>query len=219
MERIVFELGLVPAVLLSAVLGFAIGFERKWRSKEAGVRTHTIISIGTALITVISIYGFGALWDADAARVAAQIVPGIGFLGAGIIVYRQHEVKGLTTAAGVLATAGVGMACGCGMYVLAVVATVIIVAAQFILHMNIKPFQVKRTFSVHIEFSQVDGASIKIKELFGVSRFNDLTIKREGDAVLYSATLHTSKELSSLELDTIIQEHPFISSITRCENT
>ena len=105
---IVEQLWMLPDLLLSVLLGFLIGLERKFRFKEAGIRTHTIVSFGAALMMVISKHAFGS--DADSARVAAQIVSGVGFLGAGMIVYKQHEVKGLTTAAGVWATAGVGMA-------------------------------------------------------------------------------------------------------------
>ena len=128
--EILYQLGMLPTVLLSVVLGFIIGFERKQRFKEAWIRTHTIVCFGSALMTVISKFAFGG--EADAARVAAQIIPGIGFLGAGMIVYTQHEVRGLTTAAGIWATAGVGMACGGGLYVLAIGATAILVTAQCI---------------------------------------------------------------------------------------
>ena len=113
------ELEYLASVLLAVGLGFAIGYERKLRYKEAGIRTHTIVCAGSALIMVVSKYGFGDSVDADASRVAAQIVSGIGFLGAGIIVYRKHEIHGLTTAAGVWATSGVGMAAGAGMYLFA----------------------------------------------------------------------------------------------------
>ncbi|MGN1076970.1 MAG: MgtC/SapB family protein, partial [Candidatus Gallimonas sp.] len=97
-------------LLLAVGLGFLIGLERKMRSKEAGIRTHTIVCMGAALMMLVSKYGFAETSDFDPSRIAAQIVSGIGFLGAGIIVYRQHEIHGLTTAAGVWATAGVGMA-------------------------------------------------------------------------------------------------------------
>ena len=80
-------------LLLSVVLGFAIGMERRIRSKEAGIRTHTIVCVGSALMMIVSKYGFGD--NADTARVAAQIVSGVGFLGAGIIIYRKQEIKGL----------------------------------------------------------------------------------------------------------------------------
>ena len=111
LEECMIQLGMLPDVLLSVLLGFIIGLERKQRFKEAGIRTHTIVCFGAAIMTVIS-KNIGA---GDPGRIAAQIVSGVGFLGAGMIVYKQHEVKGLTTAAGIWATAGVGMACGAGL--------------------------------------------------------------------------------------------------------
>lgn len=210
------ELFMLLDILLSALLGFLIGLERKLRMKEAGIRTHTIVCIGSALLMVISMYGFGG--TADASRVAAQIVTGIGFLGAGIIVYRQHEVRGLTTAAGIWATAGVGMACGASMYILAVGATAILIGAQFIFRLKIPPFKSKKSFSVNIKFKQENEANKKIKEIFGVDRFNHLIIERTGDSIIYSATLNTQKELSSTQLNNIICSNDFIYSIERCDN-
>ncbi len=210
------ELFMLLNIGLSALLGFLIGLERKMRMKEAGIRTHTIVSIGAALLMVISIYGFGG--DADSSRVAAQIVSGIGFLGAGIIVYRQHEVKGLTTAAGIWATAGVGMACGASMYILAIGATAIMIGAQCIFRLNIFPFKSKKSFSVKIRFKQENEANKLIKELFGVDRFNHLIIERCDDCIIYSATLNTQKELSSTQLNNIICSNDFIYSIERCDD-
>ncbi len=203
-------------VLLSCVLGFAIGYERKLRNKEAGIRTHTIVCFGAALLTAISIWGFGDL--ADGARVAAQIVSGVGFLGAGIIVYRKHEVRGLTTAAGVWATAGVGMACGAEKYVLAVGATVVMIVMQCLLHANIPPFRLKKTYDINIVFLQNEDHNLAIKRLFGVERFNSLIITREGDAIRYTATLRTHRELSSADLDSMMKDHPYILSIERCDH-
>ncbi len=203
-------------ILLSGLLGFAIGFERKLRNKEAGIRTHTIVCFGAALLTAISLWGFGPL--SDGARVAAQIVSGVGFLGAGIIVYRKHEVRGLTTAAGVWATAGVGMACGAGMYILAAGATLILIGMQCLLHANVPPFSMKRTYDINIVFLQYDDHNLTIKRLFGVERFNSLTITRDGMSIRYTATLRTDRELSSADLDAIMTEHPYIISIERCEN-
>lgn len=126
-EFLLNQLVYLGSILLAVVLGFAIGFERKLRFKEAGIRTHTIVCAGAALMMVVSKYGFSDSGDFDASRVAAQIVSGIGFLGAGMIIYRRQVVHGLTTAAGVWATAGVGMAAGSGLYVVAVGATAILV--------------------------------------------------------------------------------------------
>lgn len=215
-EEILRQLGMLPELLLSVVLGFAIGFERKVRSKEAGIRTHTIVCFGAALMMAVSKFAFGS--EADTARVAAQIVSGVGFLGAGMIVYKQHEVKGLTTAAGVWATAGIGMACGGGLFVVAIVATVIMIVVQVVLHTNVSIFRHKHSYSVKIEFTQTGNENVKIKELFGTDRFNHLVIKRENGQVIYSATLNTEQEFSSTKLNQIIAENSFISSIERCDN-
>ena len=211
-----FQLGTLLDLLLSVLLGFLIGLERKMRLKEAGIRTHTIVCVGAALMMIISKYGFGS--EADSARVAAQIVAGVGFLGAGIIVYKKNEVHGLTTAAGVWATAGVGMACGGKLYIIAVGATAILVLIQLFFHLNIRLFRTKRPYSVKIEFLQTGEENLKIKEIFGTDRFNHLVIKREENRVIYSATLNTEREYSSTRLNEIITENPFICSIERCDN-
>ena len=210
------ELKLLIPLLLSVLLGFAIGLERKYRLKEAGVRTHTIVCFGAALIMVVSKHAFDGV---DTSRVAAQIVSGIGFIGAGMIVYRQHEVRGLTTAAGVWTTAGIGMACGSGkLYWFAIGATIIMIAVQCILHMPVCFFSTKRTYSVKIEFVQTVDENLKIKELFGTDRFNKLVITRENGQTIYSATLNTEREYSSTRLNEIMQEHSFIRSLERCDN-
>ena len=214
-ERITLEAPYIICVIVAGVLGLAIGLERRLRSKEAGIRTHTMVCIGAALMTVIGLRGFGP--DADGARVAAQIVTGIGFLGAGIIVYRQNAVKGLTTAAGIWATAGIGMACGTELYVLAVGATVFIILMQCLEHANIPPFKPKTTFDINICFKKSEENNLEIKEIFGVDRFNRLNIERKDGELWYTATLSTERELSSSELDRIMLEHPYIHSIERCD--
>ena len=203
-------------LLLSVLLGFVIGYERKLRSKEAGIRTHTIVCFGAALMMVISKHAFDG--SADSARVAAQIVSGVGFLGAGMIVYRQHEVHGLTTAAGVWATAGIGMACGADQYILAAGATLILVFVQAILHLPLRPLVQKKSYSVRIVFIQKTDENLKIKELFGTDRFNKLVITRENGQIVYSATLTTEKEFSSSWLNRLMEENPFIRSVERCDN-
>jgi putative Mg2+ transporter-C (MgtC) family protein len=216
LEEIVFELRILLDILLAAVLGFSIGFERKLRSKEAGIRTHTIVCIGSALYMVISKYAFDS--SADAARVAAQIVAGIGFLGAGIIVYRQHEVHGLTTAAGVWATAGVGMACGGQKYILAVGATMLMVFAQWLLHRKWKIFRQKRYYSVNIVFTQTSDEREKIKAIFEVDRYNRLVVTRDGTNLIYHATLNTDVEYSSTQLNEIMENNSVIHSLERSDD-
>ena len=215
-EILVKEGVLLFDLLLSVLLGFAIGLERKARFKEAGIRTHTIVCFGSALMMLVSKFAFDS--EADSARVAAQIVSGIGFLGAGMIVYRQHEVRGLTTAAGVWATAGIGMACGGGMYILAIGATLILIFVQCVFHLNCRIFRQKRYYSVKIEFLQTGDENLRIKGIFGTDRFNHLVITRTDESVIYRATLKTDKEFSSTTLNEIVENNPFICSVERCEN-
>ena len=117
------ELGMVLRILLAAALGAVIGFQRGKAAKSAGLRDLILISTGAALFTVVSIYGFAA----DTSRVAAGIVTGIGFLGAGVIIRRgEGVVKGLTTASTIWIVAGIGLAAGAGLYLIATVTTLVI---------------------------------------------------------------------------------------------
>ena len=112
-------------VLLAAGLGAVIGFEREKANKPAGLRTHILIGMGSALFTVVSIYGFGG--TADPARIAAGVVTGIGFIGAGVIFrgMRGDKVMGITTAASIWITAAIGIAAGCGLYIIAAVSALV----------------------------------------------------------------------------------------------
>ena len=204
-------------VVIALALGFAIGFERKLRSKEAGIRTHTIVCVGAALMMVVSKYGFGGV-QADSARVAAQIVSGIGFLGAGIIMFRGQKMHGLTTAAGVWATAGVGMAAGAGLYYVALGSTVIIIFIQFIFHINRGPFRTKKYYQINICFKNADDENTKVKAIFGVTHFNSLTIERKENGTVYHALLNTDKEFSSQTLNEIMEQNPYILTIERCDD-
>ena len=208
------QLQLLISLLLAALLGFAIGLERKFRAKEAGIRTHTIVCFGSALMMLISIYGFGD-GGADPARIAAQIVAGVGFLGAGIIVYRKNEVHGLTTAAGVWTTAGIGMACGGGLYFVAIGATGLLIFFQWLFHRNWKIFKHKKHYIVRIVFEQKTDEREQIKHLFETDRYNSLVIDREGDKLVYRAKLYTDIEYSSSQLNEIIEKHPFIYTLER----
>ena len=209
------ELHIILDVLLAALLGFVIGFERKMRAKEAGIRTHTIVCVGSALMMCISKYGFSGV---DTSRVAAQIVAGVGFLGAGIIVYRKHEVHGLTTAAGIWATAGIGMACGARLYVVAFGASLILVGVQILLHMPWRIFKVKKAYTLKLVFEDCEGSREKIKEMFGFEVYVKLLLERMGDKLVYRATIHTEKEYRSEFLEKVIKENPYIISIERTDD-
>ena len=118
------ELQLVLRLVLAAGLGLLVGYEREQARKAAGLRTHGMVSLGSALFAIISLHGFGYL--GDPARVAAQVVSGIGFLGAGAILQQRISVQGLTTAASLWATAAIGLAAGVGMVVMPVVTALLI---------------------------------------------------------------------------------------------
>lgn len=161
MKFILLQLLFFLRIFLACVCGAVIGYERKNRGKGAGIRTHTIVALASALMMIVSKYGFADLVDfpgvrgADPARIAAQVVSGVGFLGAGMIYFNRHLVKGLTTAAGVWATAGVGLAMGAGLYLVGMFATVIVVLCQIFLHKNYKFLNMpsEEIFSVTIEDS------------------------------------------------------------------
>jgi putative Mg2+ transporter-C (MgtC) family protein len=133
----------VLRIFIAALLGGAIGLEREYRAKEAGLRTHFLVGMGAALFMLMSMYGYGDVvgkpgYRVDPSRVAAQVVSGIGFIGAGTIIFQRHIVRGLTTAAGLWVTAAIGLTCGSGMYMLATAATVLVLlcleAMNFVLH-------------------------------------------------------------------------------------
>lgn len=121
---------LIARLLLSAGLGSVIGFERERSVRAAGLRTHMLVCVGSCLIIIVSAYGFSTVLSdhvvLDPSRVAAQVVSGIGFLGAGSIILRNEAIKGLTTAASIWAVAAIGLACGAGLYTAALASTVII---------------------------------------------------------------------------------------------
>ena len=127
-------------IVLAAILGALVGLERSKRQKEAGVRTHCIIACTSALFMILSKYAFvdlvgvNGLRGADPARIAAQVVSGISFLGAGVIFKNGNSIRGLTTAAGMWGTAAVGMAIGAGMYWVGLIEAAVLVGIQIVLH-------------------------------------------------------------------------------------
>lgn len=155
MDHVIIQISL--RLIIAMLLGGIIGLEREYRSKDAGFRTHFLVALGAALFTVVSQYGFidGVK---DTSRVAAQVVSGIGFLGAGLIVFQKNVVRGLTTAAGLWVTAAIGMACGVGMFATAVIAAVLILVGLEVLNKYIP--QVGTT-NLQVSFSSPSHESAK----------------------------------------------------------
>ena len=151
------ELDITLRLAVAMLLGGVIGFEREYRAKDAGFRTHFLVALGSALFCIVSQFGFGFELK-DSSRVAAQVVSGIGFLGAGTIIFQKNVVRGLTTAAGLWVTAAIGLACGTGMYLPAVVTTLMMLIGLEILSAVIPRVS---TSVVILSFSATSQESVK----------------------------------------------------------
>jgi putative Mg2+ transporter-C (MgtC) family protein len=192
-------------ISIAAGLGGAVGLERELREREAGLRTHLVVCVGSALFTLVSAYGFhdflvsgGSLVRTDPTRIAAQIVSGIGFLGAGAIIRQGLSVRGLTTAATLWLVAAIGMACGAGYYVPAIIST--LVALVTLGPLRIVAFRIVRRFRPQTERLLVEipaGGSpapiIEIVELHA-GRVVSMEVTQEGDrrSIVLDVQLHES---------------------------
>ena len=116
---------LIIRLVVACLLAFVVGLDREYRAKDAGLKTHFLVSLGSALFMIISRYGFDNSTQVDFSRVAAQVVSGIGFIGAGTIIFQKQIVRGLTTAASLWSVSAIGMAAGAGMFAVAVAATLL----------------------------------------------------------------------------------------------
>ena len=184
-------------VFVAALLGGMIGFEREYRAKEAGLRTHFLVAMGSALFMIVSQYGFNAVLGTsitlDPSRVAAQVVSGIGFIGAGTIIFQKHVIKGLTTAAGLWVTSAIGLACGSALYLLSVASTLLVLLCLetiFFILMRIG----SRTISVTISTTERE----KIKKVVNQLREDCVTMdsyemKRHGELFVVSMELKVKR--------------------------
>lgn len=206
-------------IVLAGLCGFFVGLERETRSKEAGVRTHTIVAMASALIIIVSKYGFPDMYDYDAARIAAQIVSGIGFLGAGIIIYRRDILRGVTTAAGIWATAGIGMAMGAGLCMIGLSFTILLVVIQILLHMP--PFKSLKERNYSTLKAQVllenEQRIVDFTTLFKIHRILRIRSYKSDDENLADIEFITPHIYSLEEFYQIMAENPYIKSIERFE--
>lgn len=172
-----FQLELLLRAVVASGLGCVIGYERKNRDKSAGMRTHAIVCLGAALIMIVSKYCFYDVADYDASRVAAQIVSGVGFLGTGMIFIKNSIVSGLTTAAGVWTTAGVGMAIGAGAYFLGISVGLLIVLIQILLHRISFLFSEPIRSYIKITTSEYESVMTDIQEEFCCAKIKLINYK------------------------------------------
>lgn len=193
-------------VIIAGLCGAMIGYERRSRHKEAGIRTHFIVSVGAALMMVISKYGFMDMgnWEnvsLDPSRIAAQIVSGVGFLGAGTIFMNKQRIKGLTTAAGIWATAGVGMAVGAGMYAVGIGVAALILIIQFAMHGHSSPAMSSRSHKLTVHLvNHTD----PVENLLEVLEENSVQVQsiqsRTDEATQSNSDIHDHQLQSQIEL-------------------
>ena len=218
----------IVRMLIAIVCGLAIGVERKSRSKEAGIRTHAIVCLASCLFMILSKYLSAPLFsditgntfDGDATRIASQVVTGIGFLGAGIIMYRRDVMHGLTTAAGVWATAAIGMAIGSGFIVTGVCATAMILLLQFIFHLPIKAFTTRHIAIIRMQILvENDDILPQIMEKIGAKKVSSYKAKQVGESLIATVEVPTTEELDPNKFNSLIREFPkHVLSIERTDD-
>jgi len=214
----------VIRIFVAALCGFCIGYERKTRSKEAGIRTHTIVCLAAALLMVLSKYGFGDLVlstgeiPVDVARIAAQVVTGIGFLGAGIIFYRRDTLHGLTTAAGIWATAAIGMAIGSGMYILGIASTILLICLQMLFHAPITAFR-GRTYLTLKATVILDRPEViqEMKELFNITKFVKFKTIHNDSEIIGEVEFITNRIYTAEEIYEITASHSYIKTLEKTD--
>jgi putative Mg2+ transporter-C (MgtC) family protein len=192
-------------LLVAGLLGAAVGLEREYRAKEAGYRTHFLVCLGSALMMIVSKYGFddhlieGTI-RLDPSRIAAQVVTGIGFIGAGTIIFQKQIVRGLTTAAGIWATAGIGLAVGAGMYFMSITCTILVLIGLEVFRRVFKGIGVR---SVLVEFTVSDKSTLdKLSDYFSTDNYRVTSYEMSETSKGYTVTevIKLKKDIDEGEL-------------------
>lgn len=226
-EYLLFNAELFARLILAALCGAVIGFERMNRGKGAGIRTHLVVAMASALMMEISKYGFSdfsnivtgniAEMRLDPSRLAAQIVSGIGFLGAGMIYIHGRTPHGLTTAAGIWATSGIGMALGSGMYLLGFMATVLIYVSQLILHRDIRFLKGVKEERITLVIANEEENIPKVQQLLKENNIHIDSIaykRREDLSVKLRLHLTVPQDFDDMQLINIVEENKYIKEIS-----
>lgn len=221
-ENVIGQWELFVRLLFACFCGGIIGIERSHRGKDAGIKTHIILAMGAALFMIVSVNGFGGLslseeYRADASRIASNIVTGVSFLCAGVIFVRGGSVKGLTTATGIWATAGIGMAAGAGMYAITFFATVLIIIIRIIFNGVSKKLESHGTMDITLSLKENDDVKSKISAIaeYAKSEANNLRIsKNENGSFTVKITIHVHRKINELELIDKIKSESEITDIS-----
>lgn len=210
-------------LFVAGAMGAIIGLEREYRAKEAGYRTHFLVAEGSALMMLVSQYGFMAVLDGaenlhlDPSRIAAQVISGIGFIGAGTIILQKQMVRGLTTAAGIWVTAGIGLAIGAGMYMLGISATLLTLVGLEALSFFFKSLGL-RSFSVEFVTQNKEVPSLVMKRLssdgFRLTSY-EMDEQQHGGTTTYSVSLvvKTSRNNEEDSLITLLHDYPELTVV------
>jgi len=209
-------------IVVAGILGTLIGLERERASKEAGLRTHFLVAVGSAIIMVISKYGFNDIIEdeliiLDPSRVAAQVVNGIGFLGAGMIIVQRSSIHGLTTAAGIWATAGIGLAIGSGMYGIGIFTGLLVIVGLEFLKRIFQPI-IPNNYKITVRTTE----NKTIDEIIQTLAEKDISIKDyqvklknidEGTSYSMDLKLQSNRHWKENDLFQILQKIPGVHSI------
>lgn len=213
-------------IIFSIILGSAIGLERELTNKSAGLRTQIMVCLGACIFTILSIYGFSTAVTlyplGDPSRVAAQIITGIGFIGAGTVLRQGLTVTGLTTASTLWIVAAIGMACGCGKISIAVFSTVLAVAILVLIRIfeiKIMPKNLKHLRKVKISFickyEEYDEVYKKLMELFPeILDYNHKTVDEDGDTLKINAKVFSNEKSPVLYIYKQLEEMKNLQAVS-----
>lgn len=217
------DLHLLLRMIVACICGFAIGFERKNRAKDAGIRTHCIVAVASAMMMIVSKYGFNDMIEGmmfldadvrlDPSRMAQGIVTGVGFLGSGLIFHQRGSTQGLTTAAGIWATSGIGMALGAGMYRIGVFTTIIMLIIQYFLHARNRFTKTHKTKLLRVFGVSEEGYEKRMIEELAQKQISvsDVSIvKNENNEIDYTFHIEIADDKSEEE---IVREIPYACSL------
>lgn len=213
-------------IVTSIILGSIIGLERELTNKSAGLRTQIMVCLGSCLFTILSIYGFSTAVTlyplGDPSRVAAQIITGIGFIGAGTVLRQGLTVTGLTTASTLWIVAAIGMACGCGQISIAIVTTILAVAILVLIRIfevRLLPKNLKHLRKVKISFvckyEEYDEIYKKLVEMFPeIMDYNHKTIDEDGDNLKINAKVFSSEKSPVVQIYRKLEEMKNLQSVS-----
>lgn len=223
---IMHQLELLLRILVAGFCGGAIGYERESRKKAAGLRTHVIVAVSSALMIILSKYGFNDVLTEyvrlDPSRIAAGTVTAIGFLGSGIIFSRNHNVSGVTTSAGIWATLGVGMSVGAGMYVIGAATTVIVVLVEIFIGRRGKiSYLIKEVYQIEIEYQKQEGTRgslierirKELEETYGC-RIIKCQVRQKERTTQLNLLVRTAKGKELVHLAELADEYPEIIKVS-----